>query len=104
MTQNARLLNWLETHDGITTAEATAALKCYRLSERIREIETLGFKISHTPETTDGGARVIRYRLAGPMKAEQGSANGEARSGYPVSAPDTPIYHSKTGKLIGYCI
>ena len=62
-TQNARLLVWLESHDGVTTAEATAGMKCYRLSERIRELEALGYRISHTPEVTSTGARVIRYRL-----------------------------------------
>jgi len=68
-TQNAKLLNWLERHDGATTAEVTANLKIYRLSERIRELEALGYRISHTPETTSTGARVIRYRLIGAPKA-----------------------------------
>ena len=64
MTQNARILNWLESHDeGITTLEASDNLRICRLSERIREIERLGFLIDHEPERTAGGARVIRYRL-----------------------------------------
>ena len=64
MTQNARILNWLESHDeGITTLEASDNLRICRLSERIREIERLGFLIDHEPERTANGARVIRYRL-----------------------------------------
>ena len=64
MTQNAQLLNWLESHNnGITTLEASDNLRICRLSERIREIERLGFLIEHEPERTAGGAGVIRYRL-----------------------------------------
>mgnify|MGYP001574898448 CR=1 FL=1 len=64
MTQNARILNWLESHDdGITTLEASDNLRICRLSERIREIERLGFLIEHEPERTSGGARIMRYRL-----------------------------------------
>ena len=64
MTQNARLLNFLEAHGSITTLEASDQLRICRLSERIRELERLGFNIDHDPEHTAGGARVIRYRLS----------------------------------------
>ena len=64
MSQNARILSWLEQHDeGVTQLEAFNALGCCRLSERIREIERAGFLIDHEPERTANGARVIRYRL-----------------------------------------
>ena len=63
MTQNARLLNYLESHDGVTQLEAFNGLGCCRLSERVRELERQGFLISHEPERTAGGARVVRYRL-----------------------------------------
>ena len=64
MTQNARLLNYLETHpNGITTLEAMQHLKILRLSQRVIELERLGYSISHTPEHTENGARVIRYKL-----------------------------------------
>jgi len=69
MTQNAKLLNWLETHDGITTLEAMTHLRICRLSERCRELEAKGFKLTHTPEHTEH-ARVIRYRLAAPQARE----------------------------------
>ena len=61
--QNARLLVYLEQNDGISTLEAMERLRILRLSERCRELEQLGFVISHNPEKTIGGARVIRYRL-----------------------------------------
>ena len=63
MTQNDKLLLWLDSHDGITQLEAFNALGCCRLSERCREIEKQGYLISREPEKTPGGARVIRYRL-----------------------------------------
>lgn len=62
--QNARLLNYLETHpQGITQLEAFNTLACCRLSERVRELESLGYVLSHTPEKTSSGARVVRYKL-----------------------------------------
>ena len=63
MTQNARILRWLEAHDGLTQLEAFNGVGCCRLSERIREIERLGFVISHTAEKAPNGATVTRYRL-----------------------------------------
>lgn len=64
MTQNARLLNFLERNPaGITQLEAFNTLGCCRVSERVRELERLGFLIEHEPERTTSGARVIRYRL-----------------------------------------
>ena len=62
MTQKSKLLTYLQTHDGITTLEAMQSLRICRLSERVRELEALGYHMSHTPEHTDN-ARVIRYRL-----------------------------------------
>ena len=67
MTQNARLLNYLETHpDGITQLEAVHAIGSLRLSERIRELEKLGYIIDHdwiTVPTRDKPAHVVRYTL-----------------------------------------
>ena len=68
MTQNARLLAYLEIHpEGITQLEAFNTLGCCRLSERIRELERLGMNISHVPvevPTRDGKtAHVVRYVL-----------------------------------------
>ena len=64
MSQNGKLRAWLESHgNGITTLEASDNLRICRLSERIREIERLGFLIDHEPQRTANGARVIRYKL-----------------------------------------
>ena len=63
MTQKSKVLGWLKTHDGITTLEASDNLRVCRLSERIRELERLGYLIDHQPEKTSGGARVIRYSI-----------------------------------------
>lgn len=61
--QNARLLSYLQTHQGVTQLEAFNALGICRLSERVREIESLGWTLEHRAEKTQGGARVIRYLL-----------------------------------------
>ncbi len=63
MTQNAQLLSYLETHDGISTLEAMERLRILRLSERCRELERLGYLIEHEPERTSTGKRIMRYRL-----------------------------------------
>lgn len=64
MTQNDRLLDWLEHHpEGITTLTAMEQLRILRLSQRVIELERQGVLIDHDPEKTPGGARVIRYRL-----------------------------------------
>lgn len=68
-TQNAKLLCYLEANpNGITQLEAFTALSCCRLSERVRELEALGFQIEHKAERTNTGARVVRYRLTGQMR------------------------------------
>ena len=66
MTQNAKLLNWLETKGPITQLTAFNALGVCRLSERIRELEQLGYTIEHTlveAPSRDGTAHVMQYRL-----------------------------------------
>ena len=64
MTQNAKLLRYLESHgEGITTLEAMEKLRILRLSQRIIELERLGYLIAHTREKTSGGAYVTRYKL-----------------------------------------
>ena len=83
MTQNARLLNFLETHpEGITQLEAFNTLGICRLSERCRELESLDYVLEHRPEKTSGGARVVRYVLISlprpPIAASLDSARGIA--------------------------
>jgi len=59
--QNKKLLDYLSTHDGISTLEAMEKLRICRLSERIRELEK-EYMIEHDPETSES-AHFIRYRL-----------------------------------------
>ena len=69
--QLARLLTYLQSRqshgeefDGITTLDAMRMTRpICRLSERIRELERLGYRFEKVREKTAGGARVIRYRL-----------------------------------------
>ena len=64
-TQNAKLLNHLERNPrGISTLEAMEQLRILRLSQRIIELERLGYLIEHRAGKTVGGARVVRYRRA----------------------------------------
>ena len=63
MSQNGKLLHFLETHPGgITQLESFNTLGICRLSERVRELEHLGYVIEHRVEKTPN-ARVIRYVL-----------------------------------------
>lgn len=64
MTQNANLLTYLQSHDGCTTFEATLTLGICRLSERVRELERLGYQFDKQSEQMPAGARVVRYRLS----------------------------------------
>lgn len=67
--QNAKLLCYLEANPGgITTLEAMEKLRILRLSQRVIELERLGFSIEHKPERTQGGARVVRHSLKGQMR------------------------------------
>ena len=89
MTQTERILDYCKTHDGLTTLEASDRLRVCRLSERIRELEAKGYSFSHTPEHTENGARVIRYRLLGrEYKAP----------------PPQPIQHRELNKIMEWDI
>lgn len=86
MSQKAKLLRYLETHDGVTQLESFNTLGICRLSERVRELERLGYFIGHTPEHTENGARVIRYKLlnaalVGEFTNRKPVANGEGPAG-----------------------
>lgn len=45
MNQRERILKYLETHRGISQAEAYDAFGCLRLSERIRELDDRKYKV-----------------------------------------------------------
>ena len=67
MNQPALLLTYLQTHTSITQLEAFTALGCCRLSERIRDLEKLGWVIRHervsVPTRTGKRAWVVAYSI-----------------------------------------
>ena len=72
MTQNERLLNHLKAGKSITQLEAFNLLGICRLSERVRELESLGHVISHesvsVPAREGKNATVTRYALLNGMQ------------------------------------
>ncbi len=61
--QRDLILNYLQNVGTITPIEALHGFGCFRLSERIREIEALGYQVEHIPFKTPTGKRVMSYRL-----------------------------------------
>jgi hypothetical protein len=66
--QNTRLLEWLQSHNTITTLEATHELGIQRISERVRELEDEGYPIWHeaqvvVPNRYGQTCHVTRYHL-----------------------------------------
>jgi hypothetical protein len=61
-TQKTLVLKHLRTRGSITTLIATKRYLCFRLSERIRELERDGFLINHTP-VEKYGRRYMAYSL-----------------------------------------
>jgi len=63
MTQKSRLLAYLQTHDGITSLEASRLPRpIMRLSQRIIELEAIGYRFDRIDERTDT-AHFVRYKL-----------------------------------------
>lgn len=67
MTQKAKLLTYMQTHDGVTVLEAFQELHICCLHKRISELKPvlaqMGYILNDEWETTSGGARVVRHRL-----------------------------------------
>ena len=61
-TQKQQVLNHLRSRGSITTLIATRQYQCFRLSERIRELERDGYLILHTP-VHKRGRRFMSYSL-----------------------------------------
>lgn len=61
-TQKQLVLSHLRNKGSITTLIATKRYLCFRLSERIRELERDGFLINHTP-VEKRGRRYMSYSL-----------------------------------------
>ena len=51
MTQNEKILNYLEIHGSITPLDALELYGCMRLSARIYDLRKAGHNISETSET-----------------------------------------------------
>lgn len=62
LTQKQLVLRHLRERGSITTLIATKRYLCFRLSERIRELEHDGFVIDHTP-VEKNGRRYMSYSL-----------------------------------------
>jgi hypothetical protein len=68
-TQKQLVLHHLRNFGSITTLIATKRYLCFRLSERIRELERDGHLINHTP-VEKNGRRYMAYSLVeGKRKA-----------------------------------
>ena len=62
--QNARILEYLKTHQHINSDEAKEKLDCFCPTKRISEIRDMGFNIStqrHTVTTANGGKHNIAF-------------------------------------------
>lgn len=62
-TQNDKIFRYMIGNGAITPLKALEVAGCFRLSERCREIEALGWKIVRERVRTSGGAQVMSYRL-----------------------------------------
>jgi hypothetical protein len=68
-TQKQMVLSHLRSRGSITTLIATKRYLCFRLSERVRELERDGFLIRHVP-VEKNGRRYMSYSLVeGQRKA-----------------------------------
>jgi hypothetical protein len=63
MNQNMKILEVLKEGKTITPLDALNFAGCFRLSERIRELEQSGYMILHLPCKLENGKRVMSYKL-----------------------------------------
>lgn len=61
--QCAKILRHLINHGSITTAQAYEKFRCFRVSERIRELRKSGYIIFGEMVTTKNGSRCAKYSL-----------------------------------------
>ena len=110
MTQNARLLNWLETRGPITRLEAARDLGIMNLWQRIAELEGLGYVIDHEDQVEvqdrfGNKCRVTRYRLISlpaaqasdtPQRVVSGCASVASRLDAAAHLPATAVSNPTT--------
>lgn len=67
MTQNEKIIKYIETEGSITPLDALREFGCMRLASRISELKRAGYPISKDMETAKNKAgepvRYARYRL-----------------------------------------
>lgn len=63
ITQRDRVLDYLQTHDGLTVMEAVTEMSIMSLPKRIEELRKAGYPISITYRVTKSGARYGVYAL-----------------------------------------
>ena len=62
--QNAKILNWLENGNKITSLQALNLFGCFRLASRIHDLRERGYNICKEMVTQPNGKRVAEYSLA----------------------------------------
>ena len=63
ITQRARVLDYLKTHDGLTVKQAVTEMSIMSLPKRIEELRKAGYAISITYRVTKAGSRYGVYAL-----------------------------------------
>lgn len=89
--------------DGITSLDALYAGCGSRLAARVAELRHAGYDVTSTYETTDNGARVVRYRLVehtpAPVTGVQLSLPSDPHSRAAVPASTSAGTRSASGRL-----
>ena len=63
VSQNNKILEYMEEHGSITSREAMMRLNVMRLASRICDLKKKGYPIVTDMETSANGARYARYSL-----------------------------------------
>ena len=63
ITQRARVLDYLKTHEGLTVMEAVSDMGILSLPKRIEELRKAGHPITLTYKVTKSGSRYGVYEL-----------------------------------------
>ena len=61
VSQNKRILDYIEKTGSITPKEAIIHIGCYRLAARIKELEGAGHRFHHEWVTEYGESGMVRY-------------------------------------------
>ncbi len=63
ITQAAQILNWMQTHEGITAIEALREFGCFRLAARIFDLRKAGNRIKSMKAYTKNGSEIAFYTI-----------------------------------------